>query len=267
MRKTEARWWVAVVSVIFLGAVALNILREEGGVGYYFYKMDAAEILGTLFVSTVGTVLTLWHASILFGLLFALVLLIVLSRAGRLRGQLPAIGLFLVLLALPCLLLWNATRQHLSLLSGISLSLFWLAGPVLLYLCVRHAVLRKDELWTPRDRRVAYLGVAVTLLMGSLSTGTLKSDAEVQRSLDRGRDVVYAIKHYQRQNKKLPESLQDLVPGYFGAIPETDVPEGWGDREDFVYTKKGTALFAVSFESASYVNCNYERSDDRWDCN
>jgi len=47
---------------------------------------------------------------------------------------------------------------------------------VLLYLCVRHAIFRRDAQWTPRDRRVAYLGVAVTLLMGSLSTGTLKSE-------------------------------------------------------------------------------------------
>jgi hypothetical protein len=267
MRKAEGRWWIAVVSVIFLSAVLFNVLRGEGGFRYYLYKIDAVEILGTLFLSTVGTVLTLWHASILFGLLFALGLLIAMSRTGRLRGQLPAIGLFLGLLALPCFLLWSMTRHHLSIFGGISLSAFWLAAPVLLYLCVRHAIIRKDEPWTQRDRRVAYIGVAVTLLMGSLSTGTLKSDAEVARSLDRGREVVYAIKHYHAENRKLPETLQDLVPVYFGAVPETDVPEGWSDREDYVYTKKGNTQFTVSFESASYMKCNYERSSDRWDCN
>lgn len=266
MRKAEVRWWLAVLSVIFLGAVVLNVLRDDGGASYYFYKLDAVEVLGTLFMSAVGTVLALWHASILFGLLFAVALLITLSRSGSLRAQIPAIGLFLGLLTLPCLLLWHTTRQHLSRLGGMSLSAFWLAAPVLLYLCVRHAIIRKNEPWTTRDRRVAYLGVAVTFLMGSLSTGTFKSDVEVQRSLDRGREVVYAIKHYQHQNKRLPETLQDLVPGYFGAIPKTDVPEGWNDREDYVYTKEGRSQFAVSFESASYVKCRYERSSDRWDC-
>ncbi len=266
MKKAEARWFVAVVSLIFGIAVVLNILREEGGFRYYFYRLDAAEILGTVFVSAVGTVLALWHSSTVLGLLFALGLLIALSRAGRLRGQLPAIGLFLLLVALPCFIFWNMTRQHLSLFGGLSLSAFWLASPVLLYLCIRHAIIRRDQSWTSRDQRLAYLGVAVTLLMLSLSTGTIKSDAEVQRSLERGRDVVSAIKQYQFENKKLPETLQDLVPGYFGAIPETDVPEGWGEREEYVYTKKGPAQFAVSFESASYVNCNYERSNDRWDC-
>ncbi|MDP3937639.1 MAG: hypothetical protein Q8R92_05830 [Deltaproteobacteria bacterium] len=266
MKKVEARWFIAVVSSIFGIAVVLNILREEGGFRYYLHKLDAAEILGTVFVSAVGTLLALWHSSTVLGLLFALGLLIALSRAGRLRGQLPAIGLFLLLVAIPCLIFWSMTRQHLSLFGGLSLSAFWLASPVLLYLCIRHAIIRRDQSWTSRDRLMAYFGVAVALLMLSLSTGTLKSDAEVQRSLDRGREVVYAIKHYQTENKMLPETLQDLVPGYFRAIPETDVPEGWSDREDYIYTKKGTRQFAVSFEAASYINCNYERSSDTWEC-
>ncbi len=88
----------------------------------------------------------------------------------------------------------------------------------------------------------------------------------MDRSLQRGRDVVYAIKQYQGENRRLPDSLDDLVPNYFPDTPMTDVPEGWNGRQGYVYTKRGQGDFAVSFESASYISCGYERSRDGWEC-
>ena len=266
MRKAEVRWWIGILLVLFGGTIAFNIANQKGGFAYYLHNLDGVEILGSLFVATLSTVFALWHASTIFGLLFVTGLLLVLSRSGRLRSHLPEIGLFAVLIVLPCVFFWNITRHHLPTAGGFLLSLLWLAAPVILYLCVRHTIIRKDETWSRRDRRIAYLGASVAFLLVSLSTGTIRSDAEVDRSLQRGRDVVYAIKHYQRENRRLPDSLDDLVPNYFSDVPLTDVPRRWNGRQGYVYRKQGQGGFTVSFQSASYVSCGYERSRDGWEC-
>lgn len=265
MRKAEVRWWIGVLFVLFGGTIAFNIARQKGGLAYYLHNLDGVEILGSLFVATLSTVLALWHASTIFGLLFVIGLLLVLSRSGRLRSHLPEIGLFAVLIVVPVMFIWNITRHHLPTAGGVLLSLLWLASPVILYLCIRHVIIRKDEIWTLRDRRIAYLGASVAFLLVSLSTGTIKSDGEVDRSLQRGHDVVDAIKHYAHENRRLPDSLHDLVPNYFSDVPKTDVPEGWNGRQRYVYTKREQGDFEVSFESASYVSWRYERNRDSWE--
>jgi hypothetical protein len=166
----------------------------------------------------------------------------------------------------PCALLWNMTRQHLPRLAGLSLVVFWVLAPVVLYLCIRHVIIRRRESWSVKDRRIAYTAATLTLLIGSLSFGTFKSDAEVEHSLNKGHDIVNAVKHYYTVHRKLPESLDTLVPVYFASVPETDVPEGWGGHEAFVYQASGERSFSVTFESASYATCNYERTEDSWDC-
>jgi hypothetical protein len=266
MKKKELRWWIAGLGLIFLVVAARHILGQEGGIRYFFYTLDWIEVAGTLLVTALGTLGAVWQGSVLVGLLFVLVMLIVLLRAGRLGKIAPSLALFACVLAIPCVLLWHYTRQHLPMLGAHALSFFWITSPVLIYLAIRHVILRRNESWTVRDRRIAYGAASLTFLLGSLSVGTLKSDAEVVRSLQRGRDIVYKIKQYHATHQRLPESLEELVPGVFPAVPETDVPEGWGGRERYVYQREGRSRFTLSFESAGSGTCNYRRSKDSWRC-
>ncbi len=142
----------------------------------------------------------------------------------------------------------------------------WGLGPPALYFCIRHSVIRRATSWSIRDRGIAYSAATLTFVLGSLWSGTVKSDREVERSIFTGSEIVYAIKDYHVRHRRLPARLQDLVPAYFSRVPETEVPEGWSDYEDYVYHAKGRHRFTVTFESASYASCLYDRSEDRWDC-
>jgi hypothetical protein len=266
MKKKEPLWWIAGLGTVFLVSVFLHVLGQEGGLRYYLYQLDGVEVAGTIVISAIRTFGAIWHGSVLVGLLFVLVTLLVLSRAGRLRKQFPTLALWAALLAIPCVLLWHYTRQHLPALGAYSLFFFWIITPVLIYLGIRHAIVRRNQSWTGRDRRIAYAAASLTFLLGSLSGGTLQSDVEVDRSLERGRDIVYKIKRYHAENRTLPESLEDLVPVAFPAVPDTDVPEGWGGRERYVYEREGESRFSLSFEMAGHATCHYERSEDSWRC-
>jgi hypothetical protein len=266
MMKKEPLWWIAGVGTIFLVSVLLHVLGVEGGLRYYLHQLDGVEVLATIVVSAIRTLAAIWHGSVLVGLVFVLVMLVVLSRAGRLRKQIPTLTLWAAVVAFPCMLLWHYTRQHLPALGAYALSVFWITAPVLIYLGIRHAIVRRNERWTRRDRRIAYAAASLTFLLGSLSGGTFLSDMEVDRSLERGRDIVYEIERYHAENRRLPDSLEELVPVVFPAVPDTDVPEGWGGRERYVYQREGESLFSLSFEAAGYVTCRYKRSEDRWRC-
>jgi len=254
------------IAVIFVGAAATIVLKQEGGYGHFVHILDWAEVGGTVFLAALGTFLTIWHSSIFFGLLFVIATILVLSRTGRLRPHVATMTFFALWIGIPCLFAWHMTRQHLSVPAGLLVGLVWLVGPPALYFCIRHAVIRRSTAWGVRDRRIAYAAAALTFVLASLWTGTVKSDREVERSIFMGTEIVYAIKDYHLRHRHLPARLQDLVPAYFARVPETEVPEGWGGHENYVYRTKGRHRFTVAFEAASYASCLYDRSEDRWDC-
>jgi hypothetical protein len=264
--KSEVRWWIAGVVLLFVVLASIVVLKQDGGYRHFLYILDGAEVAGTLFVAALGTFLTIWHSSVFFGLLFVLATLLVLSRTGRLRMHATTIAFFTLWIGVACMVVWHIARQHLSVPGGLLLGGFWIVAPPILYLCIRHAVIRRRETWSVRDRRVAYSAAALTFILTSLWTSTVKSDREVEESIFKGREIVYAIKDYHQRNQRLPAALNDLVPVYFTKIPETEVPEGWSGREDYVYKPQGKHRFTVSFESASYASCVYDRTIDRWDC-
>jgi len=266
MTRRELRWWIAAVAAIFAAAAAAIVLKQDGGYRHFLYILDWAEIGGTVFLAALGTFLTIWHSSIFFGLLFVIATLLVLTRTGRLRSHAGTMLFFALWIGIPCVFVWHVTRQHLSVPAGLAVGLFWLVGPPLLYLCIRHAVIRRGTAWGVGDRRIAYSAAALTFVLSSLWAGTVKSDREVERSIFMGSEIVYAIKDYHMRHRRLPTRLQDLVPAYFSRVPETEVPEGWSGYEDYVYRARGPHRFTVIFESASYATCLYDRSEDRWDC-
>ncbi len=266
MTRRELHVWLLAIAAIFVAAAATVVLKQDGGYQHFLHILDWAEVTGTVFLAALGTFLTIWHSSIFFGLLFVIATVLVLSRTGRLRFHAGMMTFFAIWIGLPCVFAWHMTRQHLSVPAGLLVGLFWLTGPPVLYFCIRHAVIRRAAAWSVRDRRIAYSAAALTFVLASLWAGTVKSDREVERSIFTGSEIVYAIKDYHMRNHHLPGRLQDLVPAYFSRVPETEVPEGWSGHEDYVYETKGRHRFTVAFESASYANCLYDRSEDRWDC-
>ena len=103
MMKKEPLWWIAGVGTIFLVSVLLHVLRVEGGLRYYLYQLDGVEVAATIVDAAIRTFGVIWHGSVLVGLVFVLVMLLVLSRAGRLRRQIPTLALWAAVVALPLL--------------------------------------------------------------------------------------------------------------------------------------------------------------------
>ena len=257
---------MAAIAAIFVTSAVMIVGRQEGGYQHFLHILDWPEVGGTLFLAALGTFLTIWHSSIFFGLLFVVATILVLSRTGRLRANAGTMVFFALWIGIPCVFAWHMTRQHLSVPAGLLVGIVWVLGPPVLYFCIRHSVIRRAASWSIRDRGIAYSAATLTFVLGSLWGGTVKSDGEVERSIFTGSEIVYAIKDYHVRHRRLPVRLQDLVPAYFSRVPETEVPEGWSGYEDYVYHAKGRHRFTVTFESASYASCLYDRSEDRWDC-
>ena len=66
-----------------------------------------------------------------------------------------------------------------------------------------------------------YLVCITILFLNSCAITTKYSDADIKRIASQGNTVVYAINKYYKTNGTYPNSIQELVPNYLEAMPNT----------------------------------------------
>ena len=88
-----------------------------------------------------------------------------------------------------------------------------------------------------RLRGIALMGfgvvLGVTTFMGMNSADEAREEA-IERFAKETEPLIVAIKAYEHQHGAAPESLEQLVPGFLAAIPETGLPAAprWGYSQD-----------------------------------
>ena len=110
--------------------------------------------------------------------------------------------------------------------------------------------------------------VIIALLLGMLlmfpSCGEpISKIEEIESGQSRAEPILAAIERYRQDNGVYPALLQELVPGYIGAIPKTVTGRNYEYQLD---TSAGGYMLCYQLASQKRVTCCYLPGLSFWDC-
>lgn len=105
-----------------------------------------------------------------------------------------------------------------------------------------------------RRSRVAVVGANLLLVpvLAIIASGAI-AGLQRERSIARGEEIVAAIEAFRTSQGRLPESLDELVPGQLASIPVAAV--GLVRTVPFSYQRSGDFRYQLSFAAPQWMYC------------
>lgn len=156
--------------------------------------------------------------------------------------------------------------------TAVALGLLWLVDSVfmgqglfsLLVSVVGLGLLTLAALWALLRGQRARAGnravrAALYVLLGAATAGAMRFHAHTART--HAARVIDACRAYERAHGKLPDRLQDLVPGFLGAVPRAKYTGMFGE---FTYWSAPAGHTLLYVELPPFGRRLYHFEQDRW---